>query len=87
MKKMGSSYYDKPVDEKTTWDQHLESQKSQPDSPGAANNSIGLGTERMNAEDIKHMMTPENIDSALRKADPSGTGQVDYNKVGYLTQI
>lgn len=47
MKKMGSSYYDKPVDNKTVWDQTLDSQrrssvdgKSEPTSPTAAANSV-----------------------------------------------
>lgn len=46
MKKMGSSYYDKPIDNKTVWDQTLDSQKGQastPQSPTvASNNSMGM---------------------------------------------
>ena len=46
MKKMGSSYYDKPIDNKTVWDQTLDSQKkgqSAPESPTvASNNSMGM---------------------------------------------
>ncbi|MCP3882878.1 MAG: hypothetical protein GY701_31450, partial [Sulfitobacter sp.] len=44
MKKMGSSYYDKPVDNNTVWDQTLDSQrrssmdgaKSEPTTPNAS---------------------------------------------------
>lgn len=46
MKKMGSSYYDKPIDNKTVWDQTLDSQKkgqAAPESPTvASNNSMGM---------------------------------------------
>ena len=54
MKKMGSSYYDKPVDKKTVWEQTLDSQrrssmdgKSEPASPTAASS--------VNAADINRL--------------------------------
>jgi hypothetical protein len=48
MKKMGSSYYDKPVDNKTVWDQTLDSQRrssvdgksSEPSTPTAGHTNV-----------------------------------------------
>jgi hypothetical protein len=59
MKKMGSSYYDKPIDNKTVWDQTLESQKGTkgtPESPTAANNNSvgGLDVNEINRLAMKN---------------------------------
>jgi hypothetical protein len=60
MKKMGSSYYDKPVDNKTVWDQTLDSQrrssmdgnKSEPTTPNAA--ASGVDAAAINRLALKH---------------------------------
>ena len=60
MKKMGSSYYDKPVDNKTVWDQTLDSQrrssldgaKSEPTTPNAA--AGGVNAADINRLALKH---------------------------------
>ncbi len=57
MKKMGSSYYDKPVDNKTVWDQTLDSQKQQnvPESPTvASNNNIGMDVSEIQRLAVKN---------------------------------
>lgn len=57
MKKMGSSYYDKPVDNKTVWDQTLDSQKQQaaPESPTvASNNTMGMDVSEIQRLAVKN---------------------------------
>lgn len=84
MKKMGSSYYDKPVDDRTTWDQHLASQESQADTAMVENNVAGFTTGKMNSDDIKKMMSPAKVDAALKKLDPDGSGKVEFAEVGVV---
>jgi hypothetical protein len=66
MKKMGSSYYDKPVDKKTVWDQTLDSQRrsstdgrvSEPSSPTA-------GTTNVSATDINRLALKHTKNGAV----------------------
>lgn len=86
MKKMGSSYYDKPAagDSTTVWDQHLEAQKqAAPQSPTSANNQVGQKT--IDKEDLQKMMTPSNVEAAMQKVDPSGTGKIDFDQ--FMSQL
>lgn len=57
MKKMGSSYYDKPVDNKTVWDQTLDSQKmtsAQESKTAATNNSAGIDVSEIQKLAVKN---------------------------------
>ncbi|KAI8106028.1 hypothetical protein M9434_004625 [Picochlorum sp. BPE23] len=86
MKKMGSSYYDKPAagDSATVWDQHLEAQKqAAPQSPTSANNQVGQKT--IDKEDLQKMMNPSNVEAAMQKVDPSGTGKIDFDQ--FMSQL
>jgi len=83
MKKMGSSYYDKPSAENksTVWDEHLASQQAQPEST-AMNNAAGSeGSQKLDSDTVRKMMDPQNVNFALKKLDPSGTGKVDLDEV------
>jgi len=86
MKKMGSSYYDKPSPENksTVWEEHIASQKAQPEST-AKNNAAGSeGSQKLDSDTLRKMMDPKNVNFALKKLDPSGTGKVDLDEVRCL---
>lgn len=84
MKKMGSSYYDKPSAENksTVWEEHIASQKAQPE-PTAMNNAAGSegSQKQLDSDTLRKMMDPQNVNFALHKLDPSGTGKVDLDEV------
>lgn len=80
MKKVGSSYYDKPAandNKKTMWDQHLESEKSRPISQSS---SMKQQQDAVDVSSLRSMFTADRVESALKKADPSGSGKVDFSQ-------
>jgi hypothetical protein len=88
MKKMGSSYYDKPSAENksTVWEEHIASQKAQPE-PTAMNNAAGSegSQKQLDSDTLRKMMDPQNVNFALHKLDPSGTGKVDLDE--FMVQL
>lgn len=83
LRKAGSSYYDKPIDNKAVWDYHVESEGSKPKTvtEKVSAQSGGGGESKMDAEAMRRMLASDRVEAALLKADPTGQGKVDFNQV------
>jgi hypothetical protein len=79
-KKVSGGYYDRPAegDNKSVWNIHLESQKSQAEAPTAA---AALGGDAVDAAEVKRMLSADRVDAALRKATSGESGKVDFTKL------
>jgi hypothetical protein len=76
-KKVGSSYYDKPIDNKGVWDMHNDAESARPKSTSTA--ATGA-SEAMDTSSLRRMFSGERVEAALKQADPTGQGKVDFNQ-------
>lgn len=77
LKKVGSSYYDKPVDNKGVWDMHNDAESARPKSTSTA---APGPSDAMDTASLRRMLSGERVEAALKQADPTGQGKVDYNQ-------
>ncbi len=65
-------FFDKPVDGKSVWDAHLESQTAEPPGAGAGAGGAPAAPRRLAPDEVRRALAPERVAAARAAAEREG---------------